>query len=105
LQQLLICGAGHLAVMLSVNLCCFGGVMGSVMKVAVGRVGVVRGQMVVTGFVMTSGFAMMPRGVFVVFRCFVMMLGCFFGHRLLLAVGWSESGRVHKAEPVTLRQC
>ena len=100
----LIGGAGDLVVMLSVSLGCFSGVMGSVMMVAVGHLSVVSGQLVVTGLMMASGFAMMSRGVLVVFRCFVVMLGCFFGHRFSLQWdgGWA---REHKAEPVRLRQC
>ena len=70
----------------------FDGVMGGVMKMAIGDFGMVRGEMMVGIFVVTRRFAMMACGVFVMFGCFEMMLGCLFGHLLLLDVGPEEIG-------------
>jgi hypothetical protein len=66
--------------MLGVKFSCLGGVMRSVVMMAIGGVGMMRGEMMIAGFVVARGFAMMPGRVLVVFRCFVVMLGCFFGH-------------------------
>ena len=63
------------------------GVMRGVMMVAVGHLRVMSGQLMIAGFVMTRRFPVMPRCVFVVFRCLVMMLDCFSGHLLFLRVG------------------
>jgi hypothetical protein len=73
-------GANLVTVVLGVGLGGFDAVMRGVMVVGMGRVRVVRGGFMVTGFVMASRFAVMPRGVLVVFRCFVMMFGCLLGH-------------------------
>ena len=56
------------------------GVMGRVNMMAVGRVRVVRCQLVVACFVMLGGLAMMAGGVFMMFSCFVMVLSGLFGH-------------------------
>lgn len=66
--------------MLGVEFGGFAGVMHSVMMMAIRGVGMMRGEMMIAGFVMARGFAMMPGRVLVVFRCFVMMLGCLLGH-------------------------
>jgi hypothetical protein len=55
-----------------------GGVVGCVVRVSLRRVGVMCGCLVVTRLMMPCGFAMVPRRVLVVFRCFVMVLGCLF---------------------------
>lgn len=60
--------------------------MHSVMMMAVGGVGVMRRHVMIAGFVVARGFAMMPGRVLVMFCCFVMMLGCLFGHRSSLKV-------------------
>ena len=66
--------------MLGVKFRRFGGVMRSVVMMAIGGVGMVSGEMMIAGFMTARGFAMMSGRVLVVFCCFVMMLGCFFGH-------------------------
>lgn len=90
---------------LGVRLGCFRGVMTGVVLVAVRHVRVMTGQVVVTGFMVACRFAMMPCGVFVVFRCFVMMLGCFLRHWVLLHVRFQHWAGRHKAEPTKLRPC
>jgi hypothetical protein len=70
--------------MLSVELCCFGGVMNGVMMMAICSVGMVRGEMMIAGFVVARGFAMVAGRMLVVFCCFVVMLGCLLGHKVLL---------------------
>jgi hypothetical protein len=85
-RELLICRAGYFAVVLCVSLGGFSGVMSGMVMMAIGHMRMMRGHMMVTGFVMARRFAMMPRGVFVVFGCFVMMLGCFSGHLCFLHV-------------------
>jgi ABC-type cobalamin transport system permease subunit len=42
------------------------------------------GHVVVVFFVVPCGFAMVASGVFVMFGGVMMMLGCFFGHVILL---------------------
>jgi len=74
-------GFAGFAVVLGVKFGCFGGVMHSVLMMAIGGVGMMRGEMMIAGFVMARGFAMMTGRVFVMFGCFVMMLGCLLGHR------------------------
>ncbi len=58
----------------------FRGVMRSVMEVALSRVGVVRRGLVIAGFVMFGGLAMMSSGVLVVLGCLGMMFCCLLGH-------------------------
>jgi hypothetical protein len=98
-------GAGRLAMVLGVGLGGFNSVISGVMMVAVSHVRVMTGHVVVTGFVVARRFAMMPRGVLVVFSCFVMMLGCFSGHLFFLRMRLLRLGGRHKAEPVKLRPC
>jgi hypothetical protein len=57
--------------------CC---VMGCVVQVSLCRVRVVSGCLVVASLVVTGGFAMVPRRMFVVLRCLVMVLCCLFRH-------------------------
>lgn len=90
---------------LGVGLGGFNSVVSGMMMVAVSHVRVMSRQVVVTGFMVARRLAMMSRGVFVVFGCFVVMLGCFSGHLVLLRVGWLRLGGPHKAEPVKLRPC
>jgi hypothetical protein len=78
--------------MLSVRLGSFRGVMGRVMKMPLGGVGVVRGGLVIIGFVMTCGFTMMTGGVFVMVGCLGMMLCCLLGHRSSLRFESSCTG-------------
>jgi hypothetical protein len=59
----------------------FRGVVRGVMMMAMRQVRVMRGEMMIAGFVMARGFAMMPGSVLVVFGCFVMMLGGLLGHK------------------------
>ena len=63
---------------LDMQFCGFGGVMGCVVRVALRRVGVVSGCLVVTSLMMPGGFAVVPRRMLMVFRCFVVVLCCFF---------------------------
>jgi hypothetical protein len=62
------------SVMLDVVLRCFRRVMRRMMQVALRGVRVVRSRLVVAFLVVRCRFAVMPRRVFVVFRCLVMML-------------------------------
>jgi hypothetical protein len=85
--------------MLGVRLGRFRGVMRCVMKMPLGGVGVVRGRLVIIGFVVLGGFAMMSGGVFVVFGCLGMMLCCLLGHRSSLrfnsgCIGYSAPGLI-----------
>jgi len=66
--------------MLGVKFGGFGGVMHSVVMMAIGNVRVMGGEVMVPRFVVARGFAMMSGGVLMVVRCFAMMLGCFLGH-------------------------
>jgi hypothetical protein len=77
-------GFGLVAVVLGVELGSFGGVVGGVMMMAVGDMGMMGGHVVVAFPVVPCGFAMMACGMFVVFGGAMMMLGCFFGHVILL---------------------
>jgi hypothetical protein len=63
---------------LGVQFCGFGGVMGGVVRVSLRRVGVVSGCLVVTRLMMPGGFAMVLRRLLVVLCCLVMVLCCFF---------------------------
>ena len=81
MQRLLVGGAGNLAVVLGMSLGSFRGVMGSMMMMAVGHVGVVSGQVMIAGFMVARGFAMMAGCVFMMFSGFQVMLNCFSGHR------------------------
>jgi len=63
-----------LAMMLHVVLRRFRCVMRGMVKVTLSGMRVVRGRLVVALFVMSCRCAMMARRVFVMFRCFVMML-------------------------------
>jgi hypothetical protein len=49
------------------------------------RVGVVGGRLVVALFVVLGRLVVMPGGMFVVMRCFAMVLCCFLGHVFLLS--------------------
>jgi hypothetical protein len=85
--------------MLGVGLGSFRGVVCRVMKMPLSGVRVVRGRLVIVGFVMPCGFAMMTRGVFVVIGCFGVMLCCLLGHRSSLrfdcgCIGYSAPGGV-----------
>jgi len=62
----------------------FGGVVSGMVMVAIGGMSVVRREMMVTGFVVARGFAMVACRVLVVLGCFVMMLGCLLRHGCLL---------------------
>lgn len=82
--QLFVRGAGRFAMVLGMRLGCFRGVVRRMVMVAVSHVRVMRGHVVVTGLMVARRFPMMSRGVFVVFCCSVMMLGCFLRHWLFL---------------------
>ena len=73
-------GLGGFAVGFGVRLGGFGSVMRRVMVMPVGDVGVMRCEVMIPFFVMTRGFAMMTRRVFVVLGSFVVMLDCVCGH-------------------------
>jgi hypothetical protein len=64
---------------------CLGGFvaeMRGVEKVGVGGVRVMRGFFVSTGVVMFRGFLVMACRVFVMLRCFPVMLRCLLGHQV-----------------------
>ncbi|MFZ0305897.1 MAG: hypothetical protein WAL75_24645 [Terracidiphilus sp.] len=58
----------------------FGGVLGGVKMVSLGKVSVMRGGFVVAVIVMLGGFMVMACSVFVMLRCLGVMLGCLAGH-------------------------
>lgn len=62
--------------MLGVELCCFFHVVPRVVMVPACRVSMMRRSFMIARFMMLRRFAMMPRRVLVVFRCFMVMLGC-----------------------------
>jgi hypothetical protein len=64
------------SVVLDVQFRCFGGVMGGMVCVALRRVRMVSGGLVVTRLVMPGGFAMVLRRMLVVFGCFDVVLRC-----------------------------
>ena len=69
--------------------------MGGVMKMAMGKVRVMRGEVVIARFVMARGFAMMARSMFVMFGCFLMVLSGLLGHKSSLdlrKVAWAGEG-------------
>jgi hypothetical protein len=80
-QRLLVGGASDFAVVLGVSFGSFRGVMSSVMMMAVGHVGVVSGQVMIAGFMVARGFAMMAGCVFMMIGSFQVMLSSFSGHR------------------------
>jgi hypothetical protein len=55
----------------------FFGVVRGMQPVPCGDMGMVRGLLVIAGFMMSSSFAMMRRCVFVVFRRLIVVLGAF----------------------------
>jgi hypothetical protein len=67
--------------MLDVMLRRFGSVMRRVMKMTLRGVRMVRRRLVIALFVVSCRLAVMARRVFVVFRCFVMMLCRLLRHR------------------------
>lgn len=72
--------------MLDVQFGGFGGVVRGVMQVALRRVRVVCGDLVVTCLMVPSGFAMVLGCLLVVLRGFEMMLCCLFRHGCLQVV-------------------
>jgi hypothetical protein len=62
--------------MFDVGLGCFGCVVRCMLVVAVGQVRVVCGGFVFACFVVLCGFLVMARRVFVMLRCFMMMVRC-----------------------------
>jgi hypothetical protein len=69
----------------------FRSMMRSMMGVAMRGVSVMRSGLMITGFVMPCGLAMMPGCVFVVLGCLMMMFCRFFGHLSSLRWGWVGS--------------
>jgi hypothetical protein len=67
---------GFVSVVFDVQLRRFGGVMGGVVRVTIGRVGVVSGCLMVARLVMPGGFTMVGRRVLVVLSGFEVMLCC-----------------------------
>jgi hypothetical protein len=65
------------AVSLNVMLGGMFGVIGSMHMMAMSQVGMVSGRFMVAVVVVTCGFAVMARSVFVVFRCLGVMMRCF----------------------------
>jgi len=85
--------------MLGVVLARLAGVMGGMRRMAVRRMSVVGGLLVVVALVMLGGLAVVPGGVLVVFGCGVVMLDdLFLGHRDL------RGGRRQHSRRVLLRQ-
>ena len=58
----------------------FRGVLGGVKHVGVSDMGVVRGSLMVAGFVVRSSLAMMPSSMFVVFGSLFVMFDGVLGH-------------------------
>jgi hypothetical protein len=73
------------SVIFRVRLCRFSGVVRRMMQMTLRRVAVMRGGFMIARFVVHRRFTVMPRGVFVVLGCLVMMLCCLLGHGSLLA--------------------
>lgn len=67
-------------VMFGMELGCLGGVVRRVVQMTLGRVRVVRRGLVVFALVVCGSLAMVTGRMFVVFRCFAMMLCRFLGH-------------------------
>jgi hypothetical protein len=67
--------------MLGVRLGGFRGMVRGVMKMPLGGVRVVRGRLVVSGFVVLCGFFMVTRRVLVVLGGLLMVLCCLLGHK------------------------
>jgi hypothetical protein len=67
--------------MFDVSLGGFRGVVRGVMMMAMRQVRVMRGEMMIAGFVMARGFAMVARSVLMVFGCFVVVLSGLLGHK------------------------
>jgi hypothetical protein len=53
--------------------------------------GVMSRLLVITRFMMFGGFFRMPRGVFIMFRCLFVVLGCFLAHNFSLLVEASSA--------------
>jgi len=51
-----------------------------VMVVPLSEMGMMRCGFVLASLVLLRGLAMMPRRMLMMFRCLVVMLGCFLGH-------------------------
>jgi hypothetical protein len=69
-----------LAVMLGVSTARLGMVLFGVAGMAVGAMSMVRGLLVVAGFVVLGGFAVMLGGVLMMFGGLLVMFGCVFAH-------------------------
>jgi len=69
-----------LAVRFGVMLGGFGGVMRGVVKMAVSRVSVMGGNVVIAGLIVLGGLAVMSRGVFMMLSGLAMMLDRMGGH-------------------------
>ena len=78
--MLLASGLCLVTVVLDVRLCCLRGMMRRVKVVTMSRVRMMGRRLVVTGFVMTRGLAMVASCVVMMLCCLVVMLCCFFGH-------------------------
>ena len=81
-------GVGRFAVVFGVGLAGFRGMMRRVMKMAVGDVGMVRGDVMVFFFVVPSSFAVMMRREFMMFSSLLVMLDRLLGHRSSSRVYW-----------------
>lgn len=75
-RGLTVGGFGVNGVIVGVGFSGFGGVVCSVMKVAVCNLSVMRGEVMIAFFVVTRGFTMMTGCVVMVFGCFMVMFGC-----------------------------
>lgn len=68
------CCARFISVVFRVRLGGFSGVVRRVVKVTLREVSVMGGSFVLSRFMMRSGVTMVPGGVLVVFRCFIVVL-------------------------------
>jgi hypothetical protein len=76
--------------MLDVRFCRFGRVVGSVVRVTMSCMSVMPRRQVIPTFVVFCSFAMVPRGMFVVFGRLAMMFRSFFAHLLFSSdFGWT----------------
>jgi hypothetical protein len=83
----LVAGGSRLfAVVLDVKFGGFGGVVSSVLMMAVCEMRVMASEMMIRSFMVLCGLAMMTRGVVVMFCCFVVMLGGLLGHESSLRI-------------------
>src|ERR1700691_2094389 len=80
-ERALPCGCrGFVPVVIHMRLCCFSRVVRGMVQMSLRRMGVMGRRFEVAGFVVLGGFAMMPRRVLMMLRCFMVVLRCLLGH-------------------------